>query len=177
MTPEIIQVLVILGVAIILFVSEKLRVDLVAMLVLITLVLTGLVTTEEAFSGFASPAVITVWSVYIISGALFFSGVADILARFMLRIAGRSYIRILVVIMVTIGVMSAFMNNIGAVAILLPAVMSVARSFNVFTIQIIDSDGIYLPAGWKNDPNWHPTQYPGDTNNDRVWWITAIWVF
>lgn len=80
MTPEIIQVLVILGVAIILFVSEKLRVDLVAMLVLITLVLTGLVTTEEAFSGFASPAVITVWSVYIISGALFFSGVADILA-------------------------------------------------------------------------------------------------
>jgi di/tricarboxylate transporter len=69
MTPEIIQVLVILGLAIILFVSEKLRVDLVAMLVLITLVLTGLVTTEEAFSGFASPAVITVWSVYIISGA------------------------------------------------------------------------------------------------------------
>lgn len=131
MTPDILLVLVILAVAIVLFVSEKLRVDLVAMLVLITLVLTGLVTTEEAFSGFASPAVITVWSVYIISGALFFTGVADMLARFMLRIAGKNYLRILVVIMVTIGVMSAFMNNIGAVAILLPAVMSVARSINV----------------------------------------------
>lgn len=131
MTPDILLVLVILAVAIVLFVSEKLRVDLVAMLVLITLVLTGLVTTEEAFSGFASPAVITVWSVYIISGALFFTGVADMLARFMLRIAGKNYLRILIVIMVTIGVMSAFMNNIGAVAILLPAVMSVARSINV----------------------------------------------
>lgn len=131
MTPDILLVLVILAVAIVLFVSEKLRVDLVAMLVLITLVLTGLVTTEEAFSGFASPAVITVWSVYIISGALFFTGVADMLARFMLRIAGKNYLRILIVIMVTIGMMSAFMNNIGAVAILLPAVMSVARSINV----------------------------------------------
>lgn len=62
MTQENIIVLVILAVSVILFVSERLRVDLIAMLVLITLSLTGLVTIEEAFSGFASPAVITVWS-------------------------------------------------------------------------------------------------------------------
>jgi di/tricarboxylate transporter len=131
MTTENLLVLIILGVAVVLFVSEKLRVDLIAMLVLITLSLTGLVTIEEAFSGFASPAVITVWSVYIVSGGLFRSGVADILARFMLRLAGRSYVRILVVIMLTVGIMSAFMNNIGAVAILLPAVVSVAREIDV----------------------------------------------
>ncbi|HUF39249.1 MAG TPA: SLC13 family permease [Anaerolineales bacterium] len=131
MTPEIILVLSILAVAVVLFVSERIRVDLVALLVLITLALTGLVTTEEAFSGFASPAVITVWSVYIVSGALFRSGVADILARFMLRIAGTSYIRILIVIMLTVGLMSSFMNNIGAVAILLPAAVSVARRIRV----------------------------------------------
>ncbi|NIV28005.1 MAG: SLC13 family permease, partial [Anaerolineae bacterium] len=83
---------------------------------------TGLVTIEEAFSGFASPAVITVWSVYIVSGALFVSGVADRLASSMLRLAGKNYVRILVVIMLTVGIMSSFMNNIGAVAILLPAV-------------------------------------------------------
>jgi di/tricarboxylate transporter len=107
------------------------------MLVLITLTLTGLVTIEEAFSGFASPAVITVWSVYIVSGALFRSGVADALANFMLRLAGESYLRLLFVIMITIGVMSSFMNNIGAVAILLPAVVSVARKINVAPSKLL----------------------------------------
>jgi di/tricarboxylate transporter len=137
MTQEILLVLIILAGAIILFVSERLRVDLVAMLVLITLTLTGLVTIEEAFSGFSSPAVITVWSVYILSGALFLSGVADILANFVIRLAGQSYLRLLLVIMLTIGIMSAFMNNIGAVAILLPAVVSVARKINIAPSKLL----------------------------------------
>jgi di/tricarboxylate transporter len=81
--------------------------------------------------------VITVWSVYIVSGALFRSGVADSLARFMLRIAGDNYVRILLVIMLTVGVMSSFMNNIGAVAILLPAVVSVARRINVAPSKLL----------------------------------------
>jgi di/tricarboxylate transporter len=131
MTTENILVLSILVVAVVLFVSEKLRVDLVAILVLLALSLTGLVTIDEAFSGFASPAVITVWSVYIVSGALFLSGIADALARSMLRLAGENYVRILLVIMLTVGIMSSFMNNIGAVAILLPAVVSIGRSINV----------------------------------------------
>ncbi|MFC1879850.1 SLC13 family permease [Chloroflexota bacterium] len=137
MTQENLLVLVILGAAVILFVSERLRVDLIAMLVLITLTLTGLVTPEEAFSGFASPAVITVWSVYIVSGALFRSGVADILANFMLRLAGRSYPRLLFAIMITVGIMSSFMNNIGAVAILLPAVVSVARRIDIAPSKLL----------------------------------------
>jgi di/tricarboxylate transporter len=131
MTTENILVLVILAGAVVLFVSEKLRVDVIALLVLIALSLTGLVTIEEAFSGFASPAVITVWAVYIVSGALFVSGVADMLANSMLRLAGADYVRILVVIMLTVGIMSSFMNNIGAVAILLPAVVSIGRSIDV----------------------------------------------
>jgi di/tricarboxylate transporter len=137
MTTENILVLAILGVSVILFVSERLRVDLVAMLVLITLSLTGLVTPEEAFEGFSSPAVVTVWSVYIVSGALFRTGVADVLARFMLRIAGTSYVRILLTIMLTVGLMSSFMNNIGAVAVLLPAVVSVARRINVAPSKLL----------------------------------------
>lgn len=137
MTQEIGLVLGILAVSIALFVSERIRVDLVAMLVLITLALTGLVSTEEAFSGFSSPAVITVWAVYIISGALFRTGVADVLARFMLRLAGDNYVRILLVIMLTVGIMSAFMNNIGAVAILLPAVMSISRRINVAPSKLL----------------------------------------
>ena len=70
MTTENFLVLGILAVAILLFISERLRVDVVAMIVLVALVLTGLVTVEEAFSGFASPAVIVVWAVFIISAGL-----------------------------------------------------------------------------------------------------------
>jgi di/tricarboxylate transporter len=65
MTPQITLILVIISSAVILFATEKLRVDLIALLVLLTLTLTGLVSPQEAFSGFANPAVVTVWAVYI----------------------------------------------------------------------------------------------------------------
>jgi di/tricarboxylate transporter len=137
MSLDNILILIILGGALILFISEKLRVDVVALLVLAALILTDLVTIEEAFSGFASPAVVTVWSVFIISGALYRTGVADSLARAVLRLAGRDPLRLTVVIMVTVGVMSAFMNNIGAVAIMLPAVVSVARNLRIAPSKLL----------------------------------------
>lgn len=127
MTAENYLVLGILGIAVILFVSERLSIDLIALLVLLALILTGLLSPEEAFSGFASPAVITVWSVFIVSSALVHTGVADLIAHWMLRLAGQSPVRLTITIMLTVGIMSAFMNNIGAVAILLPAVVSVAK--------------------------------------------------
>ena len=144
MTTENLLVLGILAAAVVLFVSEKLRVDVVAMTVLVALVLTGLVTVEEAFSGFASPAVITVWAVFIVSGGLTRSGVADMIARQVVRLAGRSQLRLTVLIMVTVGVMSAFMNNIGAVAILLPAVMSVARETDIPPSKLL------IPLAWAS---------------------------
>ena len=81
MTTDNILVLGILAVAILLFVSERLRVDVVAMLVLVALVLTGLVTVEEAFSGFASPAVIVVWAVFIVSAGLTRCGGSSVAAN------------------------------------------------------------------------------------------------
>jgi di/tricarboxylate transporter len=95
------------------------------------------VTPEAAFAGFASPAVITVWAVFIISGAMFQSGVADLLARQMLRLAKDSPTRLLIVIMITAGIMSAFMNNIGAVAILLPAVVAIGRSQQIAPSKLL----------------------------------------
>jgi di/tricarboxylate transporter len=144
MTIDNILIFVILGAALLLFISEKIRIDLVALMVLVSLVLTELVTPEEAFSGFASPAVVTVWSVFIISGALTRSGVADVIARFVLRLAGNSQVRLTVLIMLTVGVMSAFMNNIGAVAILLPAVVSVAREMKVSPAKLL------IPLAWAS---------------------------
>jgi len=90
MTPQIGLTLAIIGFAIVLFATEKLRVDVIALLVLLTLALTGLVSPREAFAGFANPAVITVWAVYMVSGGLFRTGVADIIGQGILRLAGTS---------------------------------------------------------------------------------------
>ncbi len=144
MTLDNILIFAILGVSLVLFISEKLRVDLVALMVLVALTLAGLISPEEAFSGFASPAVITVWAVFIISGGLTRSGVADVIARFILRLAGHNQIRLIVLIMLTVGVMSAFMNNIGAVAILLPAVVSVAREMKISPSKLL------IPLAWAS---------------------------
>jgi di/tricarboxylate transporter len=143
-TIDNILVLGILAGAVVLFVSEKLRVDVVAMVVLVALVVTGLVTVEEAFSGFSSPAVITVWAVFIVSGGLTRSGVADLIAQQMVRLAGANPLRLTVLLMVTVGCMSAFMNNIGAVAILLPAVMSVARETDIPPSKLL------IPLAWAS---------------------------
>ena len=131
MTFEIILTLSIIAVAVILFATEKLRVDIIALLVLLTLVLTGLIEADQAFMGFASPAVITVWAVYIVSGALFKTGVTDVLGVWISRLAGNSEPRLIAIIMLTCGTMSAFMNNIGATAMLLPAVVGISRKSGV----------------------------------------------
>ena len=105
--------------------------DVVALGVLIATVLTGLVEPRQAFEGFADPAVVTVWAVFIISGGITKTGVADAIGQWMMRRVGDNPQRLLVLMMITAGVMSAFMNNIGAVAILLPAVMSVCRTLSI----------------------------------------------
>ncbi len=131
MTTEIALTLAILLITIILFISDKLRVDLVALLVLGGLVLTGLVTPTEALSGFSSPAVVTVWAVFILSGGLSRTGVANALGRRVLRITGSGETRLLVIIMLISGVLSAFMNNIGVAAMLLPVVIHIARQKSI----------------------------------------------
>ncbi len=127
MSGNIAIVFIILFVAILLFVTEKLRVDVTALLVLGSLVVAGLVTPEAAVSGFSNAAVITVWAVFILSGGLWQSGVANLIGKQVLRVAGDGEVRLLIVIMLTAGVMSAFMNNIGVAALLLPVILDIAR--------------------------------------------------
>ena len=113
MTLDIILVLSILVAAIILFITNKVRIDLVGLLVLASLAITGLVSPSQALSGFSNPAVITVWAVLILSGALARTGVASQIGRFVLRMAGESEVRLLVIVMLTSGILSGFMNSIG----------------------------------------------------------------
>jgi di/tricarboxylate transporter len=127
MTPQILLVLAILSIAVVLFVSEKLRVDVVAILVLVLLALTGLVGPQQALSGFSNPAVITVWAVFILSGGLSRTGIAGLVGRQVLRLAGSGEMRLIALIMLTSAFLSAFMNNVGVAALLLPVVMDIAR--------------------------------------------------
>ena len=131
MTFDIALTLAIVLGAVVLFATEKLRVDVIALLVLLTVALTGLVTPAQAFAGFSNSAVITVWAVYIVSAGMLLTGVADLMGRAMLRMAGTSEVRLIVVIMITCGVMSAFMNNVGATAMLLPVMIGISRSTKV----------------------------------------------
>jgi len=127
MTYDIALVLGILVVSLILFISEVIRMDLVALLVLGTLAITGLVDSNQAFAGFSNSAVITVWAMFILSEGLTRTGIADIIGRQVMRIAGRREFAMILVIMITGAVLSAFMNNIGVAALMLPVVVEVSR--------------------------------------------------
>ena len=100
--------------------------DLVAFGLLLALVLGGLVPVDQAFSGFGSAAVIAVAAIFIISAGLERTGVAALVSRPLRIMAGRSYVRLIVILMAVTGLLSAFMNNLAAVGVLLPVTMAIA---------------------------------------------------
>ena len=137
MTTEIALTLTIIVAALTLFATEKLRVDLVALIVLISVGVLGLISPERVFDGFANSAVVTVWAVYIVSGGLFKTGVADALGRTIHRFSGDGEPRLIATIMVTCGVISAFMNNVGATAMLMPALIGISRRTKVAISKLL----------------------------------------
>jgi len=124
---EMVITLVILGMAILLFITEFIRVDLVGLVVMSCLALAGILTPAETLSGFSNSAVVTVWALFILSAGLSRTGVASMIGRQLLRLAGNSESRLLLVIMLASGIASAFMSNTGVVAMLLPVVMDITR--------------------------------------------------
>ena len=127
MTIDIALVLIILGGALVLFVTEKVRMDVTALIVLGALVVTGLVTPQDAVAGFSNGAVIAVWAMFILSDGLTRTGIANVIGRTVLRFSGTSLGTMTVIIMLTGGVLSAFMNNIGVAALMLPVVIEITR--------------------------------------------------
>jgi di/tricarboxylate transporter len=127
LTLDIAIVLSILAVAVVFLVTEWIPMEVTALLSLGAVALIGLVNPVEALSGFSNPAVVTVWAVFILSGGLTRTGVANAIGHFVLRLAGNSESRMIVVIMTTAGVLSAIMNNVAVAALMLPVVMDIAR--------------------------------------------------
>lgn len=137
MTPASAFVFATLGVAAVLFVTEKLRPDLVALLVLVALSISGILTAREALAGFSSSAVITILGVFILTAALEKTGVTQALGLALVRLGGFTEGRMMVALMVGAAFLSLFMNNIAAGAVLLPAAVGVARQRKVSPSRLL----------------------------------------
>lgn len=127
MTLPIALLLALIFIASVVLISDKLRPDLVALLLLVTLGLTGLVDAKDLFSGFSRSAVITIMALFILTAGLERTGATRILGNHLGRLAGRSEPRVVFVIMVAAAVLSLVMNNIAAAAVLLPIVIGITR--------------------------------------------------
>lgn len=119
----------VLVVAVALFARGPWRYDIVALLALLAVTLTGVVPALEAFSGFGHPAVITVAAVLVISRGLQIAGVVDLLTRFLGR-AGNGPAATVLMLTAMVAVLSAFMNNVGALALMMPVAIRKAREGN-----------------------------------------------
>ena len=127
MTPEIIIVFSILAGAIILFVTEIIRLDVTALIVLVTLVLTQLIQPDQALSGFSNPAVVTVWAMFILSTGLTRTGVSSFIGISILRFAKQGGGKLIAILMTVTALLSAVMNNTGVAAMFLPITMEIAK--------------------------------------------------
>jgi di/tricarboxylate transporter len=137
MTPDLLFVFALLAATILLFVSERVRLDLVAMLALLALMLSGLLTTAEALAGFSDPVVLIIAGLFVVGAGLAQTGVADSLGRWLGRVAGTGETGLIAVIMVTAAVLSAFMSSTGTTAVLLPVVVSLAREARISPSRLL----------------------------------------
>jgi len=126
MTIEQTILLLVLLAALILFVTERWRYDIVALLALLAATLAGIVPADRAFAGFGHPAVVTVAAVLVLSRGLQGSGVVDVMAKGMLRVGNRPTIQVLALTGL-VAALSGFVNNVGALALLLPVAIWMAR--------------------------------------------------
>lgn len=137
MSADMWVVLAVLFIAILLFVTEWLRVDIVAFGVLVVLMISGILSVQEALSGFSNPAVLTIASLFIVGGGVLQTGLAGIIGKQILKIAGRNEWRLTLLIMLTVALLSSFMSDTGTVAVLLPAVMILARSASISPSKLL----------------------------------------
>ncbi len=123
-------ILIILGVTVALFLIGRIRHDIVALLALLACVICGVVTPDDAFTGFSNPAVITVAAVLVLSNGLQTSGAVDILANRVLP-KNSSLNSTVLVLLILGGGLSAFMNNVGAMALLMPLAIQIAQKNSI----------------------------------------------
>ncbi|MGG1876739.1 SLC13 family permease [Paenibacillus sp. 7541] len=137
MNIDIVITLSVLVLASVLFISGKVRSDMVAIGALIALMLFGILTPTEALSGFSSTVVIMMAGLFVVGGGIFQTGLAKLISGKLLQLAGTSETRLLIVIMLATGFMGTFISNTGTIAVMMPIVVSMAMSAGVNPARLL----------------------------------------
>jgi di/tricarboxylate transporter len=130
-TTDVVLTLAVTAGALALFIWNRIRVDVVALIVMVTLILVGLVTPQEGISGFANEAMITVAAMFILSAGLLRTGGIDALGRRLERWAGETEFRLLLVTILMVIPLSAFINNTPVVVVMIPMVLGLVRKMKI----------------------------------------------
>ncbi|MCR3955252.1 MAG: SLC13 family permease [Gudongella sp.] len=129
MSNDLYMIFGLIALMLLFFIWGKWRYDIVSLVTLLVASLTGLVPMDEVFQGFGHPAVITVAAVLVVSKGLMNAGVVDFMARYLLRLGDNILVQMTFLIL-AVTISSAFMNNIGALALMMPVAIKMARKNN-----------------------------------------------
>ncbi|MGZ9585615.1 SLC13 family permease [Paenibacillus marinisediminis] len=131
MNGPMLLTLIILAAASALFISGKVRSDLVAIGALIVMMLTNILTPSEALSGFSSSVVIMMVGLFVVGGGIFQTGLAKMASRKLLQLAGKNETRLLIMVMLVTAALGTFVSNTGTVAVMMPIVVSLAMNAEI----------------------------------------------
>jgi di/tricarboxylate transporter len=129
--------LIILTGAFVLLLTERIRIDLTAVLIIIALAITGVLTPEEALSGFSSEPAIVAAAVFVLSGALYYTGLSDRLGKIIGRLAGQKQNRMVAVIMLAVAALSAFTHHLTMTAVMLPVTLKLSQDHDVTPSKLL----------------------------------------
>ncbi|WJY16441.1 SLC13 family permease [Pectobacteriaceae bacterium CE90] len=137
LNSELLWVLSLLFITIVLFATNKLRMDVVALLVIITFVLSGTLTLQDALVGFSDPNVILIAALFVVGEGLVRTGIAYQVGDWLMHVAGHSEIRMLVLLMFTVTCLGAVMSSTGVVAIFIPVVLNVSTRMKIAPARLM----------------------------------------
>ncbi len=135
--PNQIYLLIILAGAIILLFTEWIRIDLTAILIITALGISGVLAPEGALSGFSSEPAIILAAMFVLSGALFHTGLSERLGNLIKRLAGKNFARIILVVMPSVALLSAFVGHVALTAIMLPIILNLARENEISPSKLL----------------------------------------
>ncbi|MCU0833053.1 MAG: SLC13 family permease [Chromatiaceae bacterium] len=137
MSADLLIVLALLGAAVVMFALNKPRVDAVALLMMVLLPFTGVITAEEAIAGFSNPNIVLIGAMFVIGEALARTGVAQRIGDWLATRGGDSHLRLLVLLMLAVGFLGSVMSSTGIVAIFIPVVLRIASRTRIAPRQLM----------------------------------------
>ncbi|GAB7263917.1 hypothetical protein DZJ_04670 [Dickeya ananatis] len=159
LSSSLVWVVILLSIAIVLFATGKLRMDVIALLVIVAFVLSGTLTLQEALIGFSDPNVFLIAALFVIGEGLVRTGVAYQVGDWLMRVAGQSETRMLILLMCTVALLGAFMSSTGVVAIFYSRGAECRRTNENDTSPSDDAAGFRWAYQWDDDVGGDATQY------------------